>query len=112
MDILFQDLRLPAEEQQQIGIWGQRHLHYLKQYRKVIYINLLTTGKHNAYLANIDRPGARTFRQAPQLALLRPCVPLSTEGREIVNAFISLHKPSNLDFSSFSELFSFLVFYP
>ncbi len=38
-----------------IGIWGQRHLNYLKQYRKVTYTNLLTSGKINAYLADIDR---------------------------------------------------------
>ena len=52
---LIPDLRLPAEEEQAIGIWGQRHLDYLKQYRKVTYTNLLTSGRLNAYLANIDR---------------------------------------------------------
>jgi hypothetical protein len=35
------DLRLPAEEEQPAGTWGQRHLNYLKQYRKVTYTNLL-----------------------------------------------------------------------
>ena len=49
------DLRLPAEEEQPIGTWGQRHLNYLKQYRKVTYTNLLISGKINAYLADIDR---------------------------------------------------------
>ena len=49
------DLRLPTEEEQPIGTWGQRHLDYLKQYRKVTYTNLLTSGKLNAYLADIDR---------------------------------------------------------
>ena len=49
------DLRLPTEEEQPIGTWGQRHLDYLKQYRKVTYTNLLTSGKLSAYLANIDR---------------------------------------------------------
>ena len=52
---LIPDLRLPAEEEQPIGIWGQRHLDYLKQYRKVTYTNLLTSGKLNTYLADIDR---------------------------------------------------------
>ena len=51
---LIPDLRLPTEEEQPIGIWGQRHLDYLKQYRKVTYTNLLTSGKLNAYLANIN----------------------------------------------------------
>ena len=52
---LIPDLRLPTEEEQPIGIWGQRHLDYLEQYRRVIYINLLTSGKLNTYLADIDR---------------------------------------------------------
>ena len=45
----------PEEEQKPIGIWGQRHLRYLKNHRKVLYINLLTSGKLNTYLANIDK---------------------------------------------------------
>lgn len=48
-------LTLPAEkENQPIGIWGQRHKRYLKQNHKVLYMNLLTSGKLNSYLANID----------------------------------------------------------
>lgn len=45
----------PDEEQKPIGIWGQRHLRYLKNYHKVLYINLLTSGKLDNYLATIDR---------------------------------------------------------
>lgn len=45
----------PEEEQKPIGIWGQRHLRYLKNHRKVLYANLLTSGKLNNCLANIDR---------------------------------------------------------
>ena len=52
---LIPDLRLPAEEEQPIGIWGRRHLDYLKQYRKVTYTNLLTSGRLNTYLADINR---------------------------------------------------------
>ena len=52
---LIPDLRLPAEEEQPIGTWGQRHLDYLKQYRKVTYTNLLTSGRLNAYLVDVDR---------------------------------------------------------
>ena len=54
-DYLIPRLTVPAEEEQAIGIWGQRHLDYLKQYRKVTYTNLLTSGRLNAYLADIDR---------------------------------------------------------
>ena len=52
---LIPDLRLPAEEEQPIGTWGQRHLDYLKQYHKVTYTNLLTSGRLNAYLVDVDR---------------------------------------------------------
>ncbi len=48
-------LKLSEGEQQPIGVWGQRHLQYIKQYRKVLYTNLLTSGKLNGYLADIDK---------------------------------------------------------
>ena len=48
-------LKLPEEEQQPIGVWGQRHLRYIKRNRKVLYINLLTSGKLNEYLADINK---------------------------------------------------------
>ncbi|HIQ76785.1 MAG TPA: TnpV protein [Candidatus Faecousia excrementipullorum] len=49
-------LTLPAEkEHKPIGLWGQRHLRYLKEYRRATYITLLTSGRLNAYLADIDR---------------------------------------------------------
>ena len=48
-------LKLPEEEQHPIGVWGQRHLRYIKQHRKVLYLNLLTSGKLNGYLADIDK---------------------------------------------------------
>ena len=54
-DYLIPCLTVPAEEEQPIGIWGQRHLDYLKQYRKVTYTNLLTSGRLNIYLADIDK---------------------------------------------------------
>ena len=60
---LIPDLRLPAEEEQPIGTWGQRHLDYLKQYRKVTYTNLLTSGRLNAYLADINRQAQERFER-------------------------------------------------
>ncbi|MBR3963421.1 MAG: TnpV protein [Oscillospiraceae bacterium] len=44
----------PQTGEKEIGIWGMRHLRYIKRHRKVRYINLLTTGKLNTYLAKID----------------------------------------------------------
>ena len=62
-DYLIPRLTVPAEEEQAIGIWGQRHLDYLKQYRKVTYTNLLTSGKLNASLADIDRQAQERFER-------------------------------------------------
>ncbi len=62
-------LKLPEEEEQPIGIWGQRHRRYLKENRKVLYADLLTSGKLNGYLADIDRQAEAMFsRLVKQIA--------------------------------------------
>ena len=48
-------LILPAEKEQPIGLWGQRHLRYLKEYHRNTYTTLLTSGRLNTYLADIDK---------------------------------------------------------
>ncbi len=61
-DYLLLCLSLPAEkENKPIGVWGQRHLRYLKQHRKALYTNLLTSGKLNSYLADIDKQAEDMF---------------------------------------------------
>ena len=69
-DYLLPCLFLPAEkENKPIGVWGQRHLRYLKQHRKVLYTNLLTSGKLNSYLADIDEQAEDMFlRLVEQMA--------------------------------------------
>lgn len=62
-------LKLPEEEQQPIGIWGQRHLRYIKQNRKVLYLNLLTSGNLNRYLSDLDKQAEEMFsRLVKQMA--------------------------------------------
>ena len=62
-------LKLPKEEQHPIGVWGQRYLRYIKQHRKVLYLNLLTSGKLNAYLADLDKQAEEMFsRLVKQMA--------------------------------------------
>ena len=62
-------LKLPEEEQQPIGVWGQRHLRYIKRNRKVLYINLLTSGKLNGYLSDLDKQAEEMFsRLVKQMA--------------------------------------------
>lgn len=48
-------LILPAEKEQPIDLWGQRHLRYLKEHRRNTYTTLLTSGRLNTYLADIDK---------------------------------------------------------
>ena len=57
------------EEQHTIGIWGQRHLRYLKEHRRVLYANLLTTDKLNGYLVDVDQQAEEMFaRLTKQMA--------------------------------------------
>ena len=59
-DYLLPNLKL-SEEQKLIGTWGQRHRRYLKEYRRATYVALLTGGKLNGYLADIDRKVEEMF---------------------------------------------------
>ena len=61
-DYMLPDL-LPAEEEKEanIGVWGMRHKRYLKQHHKVRYYNLLTSGKLNSYLADIEQQAQDFF---------------------------------------------------
>ena len=62
-------LKLPEEEQQPIGLWGQRHLRHLKQSHKVLYYNLLTSGKLNSHIAEIyKQANDMFFRLVKELA--------------------------------------------
>lgn len=68
-DYLLPDLKLPQKETRTIGVWGQRHLKYLKEYHKITYFNFLTSGRLNHYLADIDEQAeAMFFRLVKQMA--------------------------------------------
>lgn len=53
-DYFFPDLKLPEKENTPIGKWGQQHFRYIKQHKRLFYANLLTNGRLNTYLADID----------------------------------------------------------
>ena len=63
-------LKLPKEESRHIGVWGQRHLRYLKQHRKGLYSELLISGKLNDYLADLNEQAeamfSRLVKQLPE----------------------------------------------
>lgn len=61
-DYLIPCLTLPEEEENKvIGVWGQRHLQYLKEHKRLVYLNLLTSGRLNEYLASVDEQAENMF---------------------------------------------------
>ena len=62
-DYLIPCIILPEEEQRFIGVWGQRHLRYLKAHRRGVYLNLLTSGRLNDYLADIEEQAQKRFER-------------------------------------------------
>ena len=102
-DYRLPNLTLPAEDERPIGVWGQRRLRYLKQHHKVLYYNLLTSGKLHSHLADIEEQ-AQTFfsrlvkeyaekggvteqlKAADQMAWVRRMNNIRERATEIVNA--------------------------
>ena len=62
-DYLIPCLTLPEEEQRFIGVWGQRHKRYLKEHKRAVYITLLTSGRLNSYLADIEEQAQEHFER-------------------------------------------------
>lgn len=90
-------------EERSIGVWGQRHLRYLKARRRVLYVNLLTSGALNAYLAGLGRQAeelflrlvnqmaaaediTETLKAADQMEWIRRMNSVGNRAAEIVNA--------------------------
>lgn len=68
-DYLLPNLKLPEAEQRPIGVWGQRHLRYLKGHRRVVYTSLMVSGKLTIYLADIDQQAQEMYlRLVEQMA--------------------------------------------
>ena len=60
-DYYLPDLTLPPEEERPFGVWAQRRLCYLKQYHKILYYNLLTSGKLHSHLADVEEKAQELF---------------------------------------------------
>ena len=60
-DYYLPDLTLPAEEERPTGVWAQRRLRYLKQHHKILYYNLLTSGKLHSHLADVEEEAQELF---------------------------------------------------
>lgn len=81
------------EEDRPIGVWGQRHLRYLKEHRRVRYANLLTTGKLNDYLADLNEQAEAMFSQLVKLLAEKEGV---TEVLKAENQMLWVQKMNNL----------------
>nr|WP_316518878.1 TnpV protein [Neglectibacter sp. CSJ-5] len=81
------------EEDQPIGIWGQRHLRYLKEHHRVRYANLLTIGKLNDYLADLNEQAEAMFSQLVKLLAEKEGV---TEVLKAENQMLWVQKMNNL----------------
>lgn len=87
-------LSLPAEkENKPIGVWGQRHLRYILQYKRILYTNLLTSGKLNSYLADIDAQAEEMFSRLVKQMAEREGV---TETLKAENQLLWIQKMSNI----------------
>ena len=60
-DYRLPNITLPAEDERPIGVWGQRRLRYLKQHHRVLYYNLLTSGKLHSHLADVEEQAQNLF---------------------------------------------------
>ena len=60
-DYYLPELALPPEEEKPIRIWGQSHLQYFKEHKQFVYLNLLTSGRLNEYLASVDKQAEDLF---------------------------------------------------
>lgn len=86
-------LTLPAEEEKPIGLWGQRHLHYLKEHKRLVYLNLLTSGRIHSYLAAIDEQAEDMFSRLVKEYADRQGV---TEQLKAENQFLWVQKINNI----------------
>ena len=92
-DYYLPGLKLPEEETAHIGIWGQRHRRYLKTHRKALYTSLLTCGKLNSYLADIDRQAGEMFSRLVKQLSEKEGV---TETLKAENQMLWVQKMNNL----------------
>lgn len=102
-DYRLPNLTVPAEDERPVGVWGQRRLRYLKQHHRVLYYNLLTSGKLHSHLADTKEQAQALFfrlvkeyaekegvteqlKATDQMAWLRRMNNIRERATEIVNA--------------------------
>ena len=107
-DYMLPDL-LPAEEEKEsnIGVWAMRHKRYLKQNHKVRYYNLLTSGKLNSYLADIEQQAQQLFLRLVKELAEKENV---TEALKVENQMLWVQKMNNLRNAAMEIVSSDLIY--
>ncbi len=100
-------LKLPEESEVYIGIWGQRHRRYLKNHHRVRYINLLTSGKLNSYLADIDRQAEAMFSRLVKQLSKKEGV---TEALKAENQLLWVQRMNNIRSAAMEIVSSELIY--
>ena len=101
-------LTLPAEkENKPIGVWGQRHRRYLKSHRKALYTSLLTSGKLNGHLADIDRQAEEMFSRLVKQLSEKEGV---TETLKAENQMLWVQKMNNLRNAAMEIILNELIY--
>lgn len=100
-------LKLPKEESRHIGIWGQRHLRYLKQHRKVLYSELLISGKLNDYLADLNEQAEEMFSRLVKQLAEKESV---TEALKAENQMLWVQKMNNIHNAAMEIVSSDLIY--
>ena len=92
-DYCLSDLTLPAEEERPIGVWAQRRLRYLKQHHKILYYNLLTSGKLQSHLADVEEEAQTLFLRLVKEHAEQECI---TEQLKAENPMEWVQKMNNI----------------
>ena len=100
-------LKLPEERTAYIGVWGQRHLRYLKQHRKVLYSELLISGKLNDYLADINEQAEELFSRLVKQLAEKESV---TEALKAENQMLWAQKMNNIHNAAMEIVSSNLIY--
>ena len=100
-------LKLPKEESRHIGVWGQRHLRYLKQHRKVLYSELLISGKLNDYLADLNEQAEAMFSRLVKQLSEKEGV---TEGLKAENQMLWVQRMNNVRSAAMEIVSSELIY--
>ena len=100
-------LKLPKEESRHIGVWEQRHLRYLKQHRKVLYSELLISGKLNDYLADLNEQAEALFSRLVKQLFEKEGV---TEALKAENQMLWVQRMNNIRSAAMEIVSSELIY--